>query len=260
MEGQNDRLLRQAPVDSALRARQTGIQVGHRGVNLSGAEFAHDALHLPGVADKDYRYPTAADLRYVAGRGHRMVRLPIRWERIQPTLLGPLHPAELHRLTKALDDARSAGLKVLVDLHNYARFIRSAAQGGATLVLGDGRLTNAHLVDLWSRLSGALRGRAGLLGYGLMNEPHNLPGARSAVAQATTVWSFDRGTVPWSGESDAVTSLSTTTGTTHEGAGSMRISRRLLAGGSQIIRANDNARGVLDPRRGHHTVRLGLGP
>ena len=101
VEGQQDLLPRQAAVDSALRARQAGIQGAYRGVNLSGAEFAHDALHLPGVADKDYRYPTAADLRYVAGRGHRMVRLPIRWERIQPTLLGPLHPAELHRLTKA---------------------------------------------------------------------------------------------------------------------------------------------------------------
>jgi aryl-phospho-beta-D-glucosidase BglC (GH1 family) len=231
-------------------ARRLEIQRAYRGVNLSGAEFAHDALHLPGVADKDYRYPTAADLRYVAGRGHRMVRLPIRWERIQPTLLGPLHAAELHRLTKAIDDARSAGLKVLVDLHNYARFIRSAAQGGATLVLGDGRLTNAHLVDLWSRLSSALRGRAGVLGYGLMNEPHNLPGVRSAVSPVTTVWSFDRGTVPWSGEADALTSLSTTAGTTHDGAGSMRISRRLLAGGSQIIRANDNARGALTPAAG----------
>ena len=250
VEGQHDLLSRQAPVNPALRARQTGIQRVYRGVNLSGAEFAHDALHLPGVADRDYRYPTAADLRYVARRGHRMVRLPIRWERIQPTLLGPLNRAELHRLTKAIDDARSAGLKVLVDLHNYARFIRSAAQGGATLVLGDGRLTDAHLVDLWSRLSGALRGRAGVLGYGLMNEPHNLPGARSAVASATAVWSFDHGTVPWSGESDALTSLSTSPGTTHDGAGSMRISRRLLAGGSQIIRANDNAQSALTPAAG----------
>ena len=47
-----------------------------------------------------------------------------------------------------------------------------------------------------------------------------------------------------------VTSLSTATGTTHDGAGSMRISRRLLAGGSQIIRANDNAQGALTPAAG----------
>lgn len=76
-------------VDPWPGVRQPGIQRAYRGVNLSGAEFAHDALHLPGVPDRDYKYPTAADLRYIAGRGHRMVRLPIRWERIQRTLLGP---------------------------------------------------------------------------------------------------------------------------------------------------------------------------
>ena len=161
VEGQHEPLSRHVADDPASGARHGEIQRAYRGVNLSGAEFADNALHLPGVANKDYRYPTAADLRYIAGRGHRMVRLPIRWERIQPRLFGPLHPAELHRLTRVIADARSAGLKVLVDVHNYARFIRPTAQGGATLVLGDGRLTNAHLVDLWSRLSGALGGRAG---------------------------------------------------------------------------------------------------
>ena len=204
----------------------------------------------PGWPIRIIRYPTAADLRFVAGRGHRMVRLPIRWERIQPTLLGPLHPAELHRLTKAIDDARSAGLKVLVDLHNYARFIRSAAQGGATLVLGDGRLTNAHLVDLWSRLSGALRGRADVLGYGLMNEPHNLPGARSAVAPATTVWSFDHGTASLVGR---VRRAYLAVYDHRDHARWRRLDAnqpQTAGGGSQIIRANDNARGALTPAAG----------
>ena len=242
------------PADSLVEGQPDpvprAIHRADRGVNLSGAEFAGDARHLPGLANKDYRFPTAADLRYIASRRHRIIRLPIRWERIQPRLRGPLNLAELHRLTTAIADARSAGLKVLVDLHNYARFIRPAAQGGATLVLGDGRLTNAHLVDLWSRLSGALGGRAGVLGYGLMNEPHNLPGARSAIATATTVWSFDYGTGPWSGEADAGTSRSTASGTTHDGTGSLRISRKLLSGANQIIRANDNAQSALTPAAG----------
>jgi len=225
----------------------------HRGVNLSGAEFASDAVHLPGVADRDYRYPTQQDLRYVAGRGHRMVRLPIRWERIQPVLLGPLLPAELKRVLDVVDQAAAAGLKVLVDVHNYARYIRSASQGGATLVLGDGQLTDVHLVNLWARLSAALKGRAGVLGYGLMNEPHDLPGTAAAAAPSavtevsSTVASFDGGPDGWSGEGDTVTAGSSTTGTTHDGQGSLRVSRRMPAG-RQYLRANGNV--TLDPAAG----------
>ena len=159
-----------APVLQAVVGPATAVQAAPRvaasvvrppvwrGVNLSGAEFAHDAAHLPGVVDRDYRYPTANDLRFVAAHGHRMVRLPVRWERVQPALLGPLQAAELGRILETVARAAALGLRVLVDVHNYARYIRSASQGGATLVLGDGQLTDAHLVDLWSRLSTALGG------------------------------------------------------------------------------------------------------
>lgn len=221
----------------------------YRGVNLSGAEFTPDAAHLPGVVNRDYRYPTRDDLRYVAGRGHRMVRLPIRWERVQPVLMAPLQPAELQRLLSTVDQAAATGLKVLVDLHNYARYIRSTDEGGSTLVLGDGRLTDAHLVDLWSRLSTALKGRAGVLGYGLMNEPHDLPGAPGSAATSRTVWSFEDGLGPWSGEADATATISTTAGTVHEGRSSLRVSRRLPAG-RQYIRVNDNANNTLAPTGG----------
>ena len=117
-------------------------------------------------------------------------------------------------------------------------------------MLGDGHLTNAHLVDLWTRLSTALRGRAGVLGYGLMNEPHHLPGTRSAGKESPTGWSFDHDTTPWSGEADAVVSHSTAAGTTHDGGGSMRISRRLPTAGGHNLRANDNARSTLTPAAG----------
>ena len=83
-----------------------------------------------------------------------------------------------------------------------------------------------------------------------MNEPHNLQEARSAVPAASTVWSFDHGTAPWSGEADAHTSRSTASSTRHDSAGSMQISRRLAAGASQNIRANDNAQSALTPAAG----------
>lgn len=243
-----------AAVQAAPRAATAAVRSPvYRGVNLSGAEFAHDAAHLPGVVDRDYRYPTANDLRFVAARGHRMVRLPVRWERVQPNLLGPLQADELRRILETVERAAALGLRVLVDVHNYARYIRSASEGGATLVLGDGQLTEDHLVDLWSRLSTALKGRSGVLGYGLMNEPHDLPGAPAvaspSASPAVRVFGFDDGPAPWSGEGGAALASSSAAGTVHTGGGSLQITRRLPSG-QQYIRANGQPATALGPAAG----------
>lgn len=248
--GQGEHLAHHRVLHQAYNARQRlRGRPAYRGVNLSGAEFTADAEHLPGVVDRDYRYPTAGDLRYVADRGHRMVRLPIRWERVQPTLMGRLQPAEVQRILSTLDRAAAYGLQVLVDLHNYARYTRPAREGGATLVLGDGRLTDVHLADLWSRLSAVLKGRAGVLGYGLMNEPHDLPGAAAAPTSGAAVWSFEDGAGSWSGEADAVATTSTAPGTVREGRASLRVRRRMPVG-RDCLRVNDNAQNRLDPSAG----------
>lgn len=220
-----------------------------RGINLSGAEFTPDAAHLPGLHGTDYSYPTKADLTHVAGRRHRMVRLPIRWERIQPVLLGALRISELSRLLSTIDLAHALGLEILVDVHNYARFTRSAVDGGATLVLGDGVLTTAHLVDLWSRLSTALKGRPGILGYGLMNEPHDLPAGTASLKDPIPVNSFTETTESWSGEADAVVSLSADPGTCRLGPGALRITRDLVVAAPHV-RANDNGSLGLSARNG----------
>lgn len=157
----------------------------YRGVNLSGAEFTEDAAHLPGTVDTDYMYPSAGIYAAMAGKGHRAIRLPFRWERIQPTRGAALNSAELTRLVGAVNAAGAVGLKVLLDCHNYGRYINSTANGGATLVLGDGTLTTANFVDLWTRLSTAFKGNGAVLGYGLMNEPHDLPGGAAAWEAAS---------------------------------------------------------------------------
>ena len=64
-----------------------------RGVNLSGAEFGE--THLPGVFDRDFTYNSEASFRYFASRGLTLIRVPIRWERIQPQPGGPLDAAQL---------------------------------------------------------------------------------------------------------------------------------------------------------------------
>ena len=92
------------------------------GINLSGAEFGTGSRY-----GYDYLYPSSADLDRYKAAGMELVRLPFKWERMQPTLNGPLSSAELGRLTAFLDAAEARGMKVVLDLHNYGRF------GGAVI-------------------------------------------------------------------------------------------------------------------------------
>src|SRR5690606_12171314 len=57
------------------------------GINLSGAEFG--PVNIPGVHNRDYTYPTTAELDYFKSKGLTLIRFPFKWERIQRELKGP---------------------------------------------------------------------------------------------------------------------------------------------------------------------------
>lgn len=168
-----------------------------RGVNLAGPEFGDAGPSAPlsprpGVLGSQYYYPQQGSWQYLGAQGVKLVRLPYRWERLQPTLNGPLDTAELGRIRTALGYAAAAGIAVLLDMHNYARY----TQPDATTILDlgqpnptGGTMTDAF-VDHWTKVSGALTGTAGLYGYGLTNEPHDLtvPGGSAAGTQPYQVW------------------------------------------------------------------------
>ena len=90
--GPVDRANAQAAVIEQQRAPEL------RGVNVAGAEFAtpvDEALHEfsnvnRGTYGRDYVYPSQATLVFLASRGMTYIRLPVRWERLQPTLHAPL--------------------------------------------------------------------------------------------------------------------------------------------------------------------------
>ncbi|MFC6774139.1 hypothetical protein [Methylobacterium gregans] len=56
-----------------------------RGVNLSGPEFGT----VPGRYGTDYAYPSAQTIARFGALGLTGVRLPVRWERLQPRLGEP---------------------------------------------------------------------------------------------------------------------------------------------------------------------------
>ena len=71
-----------------VSSSSAGVQ--YAGVNLSGAEFGQTSL--PGTFGSDYTYPTSAEVDYYKSTGMNFIRLPFRWERLQPTNSAVLIP------------------------------------------------------------------------------------------------------------------------------------------------------------------------
>ncbi|SEG79090.1 glycoside hydrolase family 5 protein [Bosea lathyri] len=151
-----------------------GAEICLRGVNLSGAEFGT----VPGRANTDYTYPTEAAIRRLAGLGMTSFRLPFRWERIQPRLGAELDPAELARLDESIATARAAGLRVILDLHNFGYY--------AGKKLGSPALPASTLGDVWRRLATHYRDRADVV-FSIMNEPYDIHSAEWAKIQNVAI-------------------------------------------------------------------------
>lgn len=134
----------------------------HRtGINIAGGEFKPG--RRPGVYGKDYIYPSAANLVPFAQAGMDIVRLPVRWERVQPSLSGPLSSEELQRLDTVIGNARAYRLDVILDVHNYGRY---AGRSVTEPAVANG------LAHLWTRLAQHYKGQP--LAFGLMNEPNRI--------------------------------------------------------------------------------------
>ena len=145
------------------------------GVNMEGAEYSWVG------------YPALADLQNLKSEGVNLVRLPIAWEMMQPTLNGPLNASYLGGLKTFLNNAASLGIGVVVDLHNSGRYdLKWAADAAANngieapngsdaSVLGSAAVPISAFANLWQQLATALKGNPGVAGYDIMNEPNNMP-------------------------------------------------------------------------------------
>src|SRR5215211_4219035 len=92
----------------------------YRGVNVAGAEF-NDSV-FPGTHDVDYHHAAQATFNFLTTRGVKLVRYPIRMERLYRTLNGSLDSTELTRISDRLDWANAADEVMVLDIHNYGSY------------------------------------------------------------------------------------------------------------------------------------------
>jgi endoglucanase len=133
------------------------------GVNLAGG----DGGSLPGKLDTDYHYPKRDGMDYFNRKELKLIRVPFRWQRIQPVLYGPLSTADVNELERVVTDAEDRGMKVILDMHDYGG---RGSQGK----IGSLTVTRDHFKDVWKKIAGRFKGRPGIYGYGLSNEPNGM--------------------------------------------------------------------------------------
>lgn len=122
-----------------------------------------------------YAYDNLATFQYLYKRGVRTVTIGFRWERLQPTLGAAFDSGESNALVACVNNAISAGIRVIIQPFNKGAYYidngGSPSYGVRNRIAVDAGCTDAHFQDLWTRLSGLFKDEAGVIAYGLMNEP-----------------------------------------------------------------------------------------
>jgi aryl-phospho-beta-D-glucosidase BglC (GH1 family) len=166
----------QAPVLEEHPSTQSFL----RGVVVAGGEFGEAPTtsptstfsnENPGRYNRDYHYDTHTTFQFLASRGISVVKIPFRWERLQRTLGGPLKSAELRRLRGAVNRAGAAGLKVILDMHNFGAYYLDNGDTGVRCSIGSTRCSIRDFADVWRRLSRQFKDHPAVIGYTTMNEP-----------------------------------------------------------------------------------------
>lgn len=166
-----------------------------RGLNISGAEYGE----VDGVEGVNFTYPSAPTVEYFAGKGFDTVRLPFKWERLQPRLGEGFDRTELERLKASVDGLREKGLIVILDPHNFGYY------SGHNI--GSDQVPARQFAQFWIRLASEFANQDGIA-FGLMNEPHDvapavwLDAANQAIAGIRAVGARNLILVPgthWSG-------------------------------------------------------------
>ena len=164
------------------------------GTNITGMEncgYNTNSCSYTGpnrVNGTNYFDPGWAVENTIKGYGFSIVRLALDEWSLQPTLGGNLNQGcghdgascYLKEIIHDVEDARSLGLWVILDIHTYDQMYNLSASAYQLIGSSSGP-TNANFANLWTRLSTMFKNYPNVI-YGLMNEPNGI----SATAWQTT--------------------------------------------------------------------------
>lgn len=150
----------------------TGIDLV--GINMSGANFAPHIA--PGKVGTNYFYPEKKYFKYYADKNIRLIRFPFIWERVQHDLDKGVNFDQIRLLKRTLDFAAQHDQKIILDMHNYARYKGK--------LIGSAEVPYDAYANIWRKLAEEFKDHPALLGYDIMNEPHSTNGLWPAAAQA----------------------------------------------------------------------------
>ncbi|EFC37881.1 predicted protein [Naegleria gruberi] len=133
---------------------------------------------MPGRYGYDYIYPSASDISlYVATMNLNVIRLPFKWDRLQPKHGQPLDSLELARIDAVVSVCATHGVSVLLDPHNYGYSVNG--------LIGTSDEPTENFTDFWIRLAQHYLGYDNVI-FGIMNEPHtHTPLQWADIAQTT---------------------------------------------------------------------------
>ena len=111
-----------------------------RGVAMSGLEFGSG---YGGTLNTSYFESSAATYNYFGAKGFNTARIAFTWERLQPTLNGNLDATYAGYLDEQIAKCKAAGMKAILDCHNYGRR-KVVADGGITENFTENPLINLN--------------------------------------------------------------------------------------------------------------------
>lgn len=80
------------------------------GVNLSGMEFAYPF------------FPNEAEAAYYSNRGMKIIRLPVKWEYLQPISGQDFDRSFLEKMKKSISYIENHGMVTMIDIHNFGKY------------------------------------------------------------------------------------------------------------------------------------------
>lgn len=144
------------------------------GINIAGLEFG---MNTEGTLTAPIGIPPMEQIKHFASQNVNTFRIPFAWQRLQPTLNGPLDEQAFGALKQYVDQVTAVNARAIIDLHNYGR------RDGK--IVGESQdLPADSLVNVWQQLAQRFAGNP-KVAFGIMNEPHDMqPGSWVKTLQA----------------------------------------------------------------------------